>query len=189
MASLALDRIAGLSAATAPRRWERRDAAWFSRVYTETFDSAYRFAFSMLRDPDRSEDVVADAYVKAWRNRDGLREGTSVRSWILSITRNCAMDALAARRPEVHLDPAREPEDPGLDAFHRELTPAELEYLQKAIGRLTPEQRAVVELRFYEGLSHEEVAKRMGKEANAVRALQFRALNRLRKSLEASGVR
>ena len=188
MRSLVLDRPVPRSTAAPPATEARRDAAWFSELYAVTFDHAYRFALSLTRNPDTSEDVVADAYVKAWRARGQHREGASALSWILSITRNCAMDALAVRRPLVHLDPANEPENPGDDLFRRELTPGELEALHNALKGLTPDQRQVVQLRFYEGLSHEDVAKRLGKEANAVRALQFRALARLRKSLEAAGV-
>ena len=56
--------------------------------------------------------------------------------------------------------------------------------VQDAIRLLTPEQQQVVFLRFFEGLPHESVAAQMGRNPNAVRAIQFRALGRLRKLLE-----
>lgn len=57
--------------------------------------------------------------------------------------------------------------------------------IQEAFQRLTIEQQQVISLRFFEELPHGEVAKRMHRTANAVRAIQFRALSRMRNLLEA----
>ena len=70
-----------------------------------------------------------------------------------------------------------------------ELTPEDLEVIRRAIGRLTEEQQQVIFLRFFEQLSHEDVARQLARNANAIRAVQFRALARLRTLLEAERAR
>ena len=52
-----------------------RDSAAFGQLYEQTVDSVYRYALVLVRDRDRAEDVAADVYLKAWKNRGGLRDG------------------------------------------------------------------------------------------------------------------
>src|SRR5512135_1752316 len=67
-----------------------RNTDWFARVYEETVDSLYRYAFTLLRDATRAEDLAADTYFKAWRNRSSLRDDSSVLPWLISIAHNLA---------------------------------------------------------------------------------------------------
>jgi RNA polymerase sigma-70 factor (ECF subfamily) len=74
--------------------------------------------------------------------------------------------------------------EPTIDAHF--LDGADIQTIRAALDQLTEEQKQVIFLRFYEELSHDKVAARLGRSANAVRAVQFRALARLRKLLEAA---
>jgi RNA polymerase sigma-70 factor (ECF subfamily) len=155
-------------------------------VYEETADSVYRYAFTLVRNETQAEDLAAEVYLRAWRNRSALR-GENPLPWLMSIAHNAAMSQLRATREVADLSLVSEQEEEA-DEGER-YSEAELTALHRAIRRLTPEQQQVVFLRFFEGLPHESVASRLGSNPNAVRAIQFRALGRLRKLLEApSGI-
>lgn len=161
-----------------------RDQEWFEGVYAATCDSVYRYSHMLVRDQFLAEDVTAETYLRAWRARERFAHRGTVTSWLLSIARNCALDELRKRREQVHLDAAADFEDYS-ESLMRELSEADLAAIHEAIQRLTPEQQQVIFLRFYEELPHESVALRLGRTPNAVRAVQFRALSRMRKLLEA----
>ena len=176
------------AAATAPAsiRAEQqtvRDALWFSTLYEDAVDTVYRYAFVLVRSAESAEDVTADVFLKAWRARDTLRSEQSAQSWLLSIARNSAMSLLRARHENVNINAIAEPADVGFEPPRDAFAEFDAERLQQALQRLTADQQQVVFLRFFEGLSHEEVARKMNSNANAVRAIQFRALGRLRKLL------
>lgn len=184
MATLTADAPIAPIVPEAPEQQSVRDTLWFSRLYEESVDSVYRYAYVLVRSAERAEDVTADVFLKAWRGRASLRNEARVQSWLMSITRNSAMSVLRATRENVDLDAIAEPEDGAPDPCDELVAEFDLSRLQDAIRRLTAEQQQVLFLRFFEGLHHEEVAERLGSNANAIRAIQFRALSRLRKLLQ-----
>ena len=161
-----------------------RDAAWFGTLYERTVDSVYRYAHVLVRNPDRAEDITADVYLKAWRGRNSLRDEVTALSWLMSITHNSAMSAMRSTREVAGLDEVAEREDDAPDPADEVFAEFEATRVREAIAQLTAEQQQVVFMRFFEALPHEEVARRLGSNPNAVRATQFRALARLRKLLQ-----
>lgn len=164
------------------------DDAWFSSFYEQTFDSVYRYASMLTRDCELAADVTAEVFVRAWVNRETLKPSPRPMAWALTVTRNRVMDEFRARRYTLNLDDVEEPEDSSQHDIELELTEAQKTFIRGSIERLTPEQQQVVFLRFYQQLPHEQVALQLGRTPNAVRAIQFRALARLRKLLEAASV-
>ena len=160
-----------------------RDTEWFSNLYEASIDSVYRYAHVLVKDPDRAEDVAADVFFRAWRGRHGLRDDATALSWLLTITHNSAMSMLRASRETSDIDAVAEPQDENADPSTEVFAAFEADRVREAITKLTPEQQQVVFLRFFDALSHEEVAQRLDSNSNAVRATQFRALARLRKLL------
>lgn len=160
--------------------------AWFVDFYDEHFDSVYRYAGMLVRNTQVAEDVVSDAFLRAWEARHTCRNRKAALSWMLSITRNCAIDALRAQKKgTVELSAIPEPEDPGTDLSATEEVSVELRMrLEEAIRELPAEQQQVLFMRFYEKRSHDEVAQQLGKNASAVRVIQYRALGRLRKLMD-----
>lgn len=165
-----------------------RGSSWFSELYEQSIDSVYRYACVLVRDRDRAEDVAADVFLRAWRGRDSLRDDASALSWLLTITHNSAMTLLRSNRETADIDAVPEAEDESADPAMELFAELEATRIQDAIRRLTPEQQQVVVLRFFEGLPHEEVARRLNSNANAVRATQFRALARLRTLLQGDSI-
>ena len=70
------------------------DERTFGSLYAETFDTLFRYACALTGDQSLAEDVVADAYLRAWEQRRTFRQRGTVTSWLLSITHNTAISAL-----------------------------------------------------------------------------------------------
>jgi RNA polymerase sigma-70 factor (ECF subfamily) len=162
-----------------------RDEAWFAGVYEQAFESVFRYSSFLTRNPHLAEDVTAETFLRVWRARDNYRGEGAVLSWVLTIARNCAVSALGARKEEVDLALIDEPEDPG-SASDSRADSARADALQAALAELTAEQQQVIFLRFFKELPHEAVARELGRNPAAVRAIQFRALHRMRKLMENS---
>ena len=157
----------------------------FGVLYQATFETVYRYAHMLMGNAPEAEDITADVYLQAWRNRAGFRGGSSVVSWLLSITHNSAMSKLRKRgRETIGIEVFAEPTDSANSPERELLANATATEVRGAIQRLTPKQQHVILLRFFAGLSHKETGLRLGINAGAVRALQFRALRTLRSDIE-----
>ena len=159
------------------------DRESFGRVYQETFPTVFRYACVLTGEASLAEDVAADVYLRAWRARDRFRGEGPVLSWLLAMTHNAAMTAhrRRARAMTANENLARPEATEGPESAHR--SDRDTEGMESALRRLSPDQQAVVLLRFVDGRSHGEVAALLGRQAEAVRALQYRALKNLRKEL------
>jgi len=132
---------------------------FFRRFYKRVFG----LALAIVSDQRTAEDVAQEAFVRAWRNADAFdpRRGT-VPTWLLTITRNVAIDSLRVRRP-IPVDPEAILEAPtpnsALDPADAVMEVDRAERLHRAISRLPrPQRRAVVLAGLY-GFSASEVAE------------------------------
>jgi RNA polymerase sigma factor (sigma-70 family) len=155
------------------------DEAAFEQLLRPLIDPAYRFACVMLNDPGAAEDVVQEAAVKAWRKLDQLRDGFDPQPWFLGIVAN---ECRSLRRTR-WWSTAKVAEVPGgIGATDERI--ARDQDLRNAILRLRPRDRAVVTLHYFLDLPLEEVAAVTRQSAAAVRSQLYRALHRMRPSLE-----
>ncbi len=166
-----------------PCRAPARDEAWFDAFYESSCGYVYRCALMFTHDAAQAEDVAAETYLRAWRARERFEDRGSPKAWLLSITRHCALDLIRKRSEVVDLDISDL--EISAESSSSELSTTDISAIHVAISHLTAEQQHVIFLRFYEELPHEAVAQKLGRNPNAVRAIQFRALSRLRKLLEA----
>lgn len=132
-----------------------------------------------------AEDLTQETYAKAWCKIEGLRQATSLRSWLLTIARNEYLQFVRSRNPEVNgLNELPEPaaEEPGADAL---AAVAERDSrLQDAVRRLEPQLRETVALHYFQDLSIKEVAEVLGVPNGTVKSRLNRALETLRSLLE-----
>lgn len=154
-----------------------------SEVHRLYYADLYRYAFYRLNDAIQAEDVAADALLallEALHNGGGPRK--QVRSWLMGVCANLVNQ----RYRQQYRNPAEVeiPEtllavrgNPEVNAAQHEQHAA----LKAALEQLTLEQQQVIALRFGSELSLEATAEAMGKNANAIKALQFRALGALRR--------
>ncbi len=150
----------------------------FTALVVEHQNAMYRTARSILHTNEDAEDAVQEAICKAYTHRNSLRDPAKARTWLLRITANTCYDQYHKRRPTTSLsDLAGELPAPEIDW-------AEQFSLWEAVQQLPDEQRAVVTLFYYEGLSVREVAHILAISQGAVRTRLTRARARLRQVLE-----
>lgn len=155
------------------------DEAAFEQLLRPLIDPAYRFACVMLNDPGAAEDVVQEAAVKAWRKLDQLRDGFDPQPWFLGIVAN----QCRSLRRSLWWSTAKVAEVPGgIGATDERI--ARDQDLRNAILHLRPRDRAVVTLHYFLDLPLEEVAAVTRQSVAAVRSQLYRALHRMRPSLE-----
>jgi RNA polymerase sigma-70 factor (ECF subfamily) len=148
--------------------------------------AAFRVAVSLVKEDDVAQDVVQDAFMKAFRALGGFRGDSSFRTWLLTITANEARGALRrqGRRKETAL------EDAGPVASE-EMGPAQAAVVAQEVGRarrmleqLPEKQRLSVSLRIDEGLSFKEIGAVIGSSEGAARVNYFHGIRRLRELME-----
>lgn len=160
------------------------DRAAFAELYDTYVDSVYRYVLYRVREPSDAEDLTSDVFTRAFANIHRYRwQGKSFLAWLYTIARNAVTDRRRRERPTVDLDSAYGVAEEGPTAHERAVHGEEVLALKGAVKHLTSEQQQVLSLRFEANLSSRQVAKLLGKNEGAIRALQFRALGRLRKIL------
>ncbi len=150
----------------------------FTALVVENQTAMYRTARSILHTNEDAEDAVQEAICKAYARRSTLRDLAKARTWLLRIVANTCYDQYHKSRPTA-----------SLSDFEWNLPAPEIDWteqfsLWEAVQRLPDEQRAVVTLFYYEGLSVREVARILVISQGAVRTRLTRARARLRQVLE-----
>lgn len=166
------------------------DVAAFGEIYDTHVDSVYRYLLYRVREPSDAEDLTSEVFTRAFANIHRYRwQGKSFLAWLYTIARNAVTDRRRRDRPTVDLDKAYGLAEEGPTAHDRAVHGEEVDALRGAVKHLTGEQQEVLVLRFVENLSSREVAGILGKNEGAIRALQFRALGRLRRILSDTQLR
>lgn len=162
--------------------------AFSQEAWAQIFDQDYAricdYCYLRIGDRAASEDLASEVFLEALRGIRRYRyRGVPISAWLYSIARNLTADHLRRRALRRTVPVTEESEDPGLQAPDEAERSALQQDVQRAMDQLTDEQQHVIVLRFFHGLSHEEVAGIMQRRPDAVRALQSRALGALRRLL------
>jgi RNA polymerase sigma-70 factor (ECF subfamily) len=177
---------------TAVSRARDGDADAFRFLVEHHSRAIFRVAYRMTANEHDADDVVQETFLRAYRQIDRFEERANFGTWLHRIAINCSLDLLRARgRHDKHYggDPSSEEmsaviktDDPQPD---RLLLSSELqEYVAKALERLSGNERTAFILRHFEGMPVEEIGKTLGIQANAAKHTIFRAVRKLRESLE-----
>lgn len=146
----------------------------------------YGIALRITRRPSLASDAVHDALLQVWRNAARFDPARgNARAWLVSLVRYRALDAVARTRREVPQTEAGdlEPIDPDPDPLARLMTTRAGQALQKCLAEVGADRRQLVVLAFIDGLSHSEVAARVGQPLGTVKSSIRRALSVLRTCL------
>jgi RNA polymerase sigma-70 factor (ECF subfamily) len=148
--------------------------------------AAYRVALGFVREVDLAQDVVQDAFMKAFRALDGFRADASFRTWLLTITANEAKGALRkrGRRKETALEDAEEIRSEEGGPAHEAMVKQEAGRARRMLEQLPEKQRLSVTLRIEEGLSFKEIGDVIGSSEGAARVNYFHGIRRLRELME-----
>jgi RNA polymerase sigma-70 factor (ECF subfamily) len=178
--------LADLVAAVA----ESRDRSAFVRLFDHFAPRIKSYLMRLGSDPATAEEIAQDAMITLWRKAELFdRTKSSVGTWLFRIARNRKIDLLRRDRTSAldaddpMLLPAGAPE-PGAatDAVRLE------GLVRRAFDMLPPDQRRLVDLAFFEGRSHSEIAAQTGIPLGTVKSRIRLAFSRLRKTLEAEGI-
>ena len=177
------------------RRARARDGRAFRIIMERNNRLLYRIARSILRNDSEAEDVVQEAYVKAYSHLGGFRGDASLATWLARITMNEALGRLRRQRPTVALD-TFEPEMPPAQIIRFPQTVAQddpertmaqrqiLHLVEQAFDNLPGIFRMVLMTRVIEGMSVEETAELLGLKPETVKTRLHRARELLRDQLD-----
>jgi RNA polymerase sigma-70 factor (ECF subfamily) len=158
----------------------------FEHIVVPLLDDAYTLARYLLRDEHDAQDVVQEAYLRAWRHYGGFRGGDA-RPWLLAIVRNCCHTWRHRSRPQEAVEYVDEvhgnPEDGQRAADADAIEASDRAELRVALDRLQPEHREAIVLREIEGLSYKEIASVTGAPIGTVMSRLARARRRLQEAL------
>jgi RNA polymerase sigma-70 factor (ECF subfamily) len=168
----------------------RRLQAQDPQVMADLYDLYGRLLFVLIvrivHDPSVAEDLVQECFLRAW-NRSGQLNIAydSVGPWLTAIARNCAIDYL--KSSQAHFSALVSIEEARFPAISRDndiLVSDRARVIEGALCNLTPEQKQVIQLSFYEGLSHVAIAERMQQPLGTVKGWARSALSNLRQNLD-----
>jgi RNA polymerase sigma-70 factor (ECF subfamily) len=162
-----------------------RDA--LADLYDQTSHLVYSLALRILRDEPAAEDVVIEVYTHAWRTASAFEPVRgSASAWLLTLTRSRALDALRARRRNRAQEPLEAASEIQSDAPGPEdlnVAAERQRFVVGALQGLVVEQREAIELAYFGGLSHSEIAARLEQPLGTVKTRIRLGMMKLRETL------
>jgi RNA polymerase sigma-70 factor (ECF subfamily) len=175
------------------RRLQARDPDAMKDLYDRFGKLAWSVILSIVRDAAIAEDLVQETFLRAWNRVIGFEASRgALGPWLLAIARNRAINHVRSQsyrmdRCVYELDGAEHPAL-FLDMEAEILNANHASVLRKAIAKLNANQRKVIELAYYEGLSQTEMAERLGQPLGTVKTWVRTALKNLRDELGEAAV-
>ncbi|HEU4684630.1 MAG TPA: sigma-70 family RNA polymerase sigma factor [Nitrospira sp.] len=166
------------------------DQQAFSQLYDHTSTLLYTLALRILGSREEADELLQDVYLEVWRKiaRYDVGRGTPI-AWLITLTRSRAIDRLRARAARGHQETTSLDDHP---SRARDLGPSPFETqadqelrmaVATAIAGLPPAQQQAIELAYYEGLSHMEIAARLNQPLGTVKTRIKLGMSKLRESL------
>lgn len=179
------DNASPLSDETLLQRVVTRDADALHELYRRHGSAVYALAQYILREAAVAEELTQEIFLAVWNKASQYEtDHARFRTWLLSITRHRAIDVLRQRRRRVQVDfslddallaEARAPTSEPIDS-QREL--------HLLLRHLPPEQRVAIELCYFEGYTHEEIAARLNIPLGTLKSRILLGLKKLREMLK-----
>ena len=175
--------------AALPQRLVQKDVQAFERLYDLHSRKVYALVFRIVQQSSVAEEVVQDVFLHLWRN---ARQYDSAKGpfipWLLTLARNRALDHLRLkserqrRREELPETLPQIPMTPGYEEALDEKRRAER--VRELIGSLYPKQKRAIEMAYFEGLSHSEIAAALQEPLGTVKSWIRNGLQRLKEGLQ-----
>jgi RNA polymerase sigma-70 factor (ECF subfamily) len=166
------------------QRVRKGDQAAMGEIFDRYGRAVYSVALRILKDTGHAEDVMQEIFFQVWRNSDSFVQGRgSLGAWLVVVARNRSIDVLRRRKPTDSVDDVILPSACNLasEVEHN----AMIEKIQSVLKQLPEEQQQSMELAFFEGLSHSEIAARTGDPLGTVKTRIRLALITIRKAFAA----
>lgn len=168
-------------------RLQQRDPRALAELYDRYGRVAYSLILRVVRDAGIAEDLVQETFLRVWNRVHGFDgQRGSIGPWLLAVARNRAIDYLRSSGGRERN--AVEYEETGHPSLYCDmekdiLSSDKARVVKSAIQKLSPNQRQVIELAYFEGLSQTEMAQRMGQPLGTVKTWVRTALKNLRDEL------
>ena len=171
-------------------RITKRERAAFEQLYTRYSNILYATAMKFLKEDADAQDVVQDVFIQIW-DKARLYDPAKGKplTWALTLTRNRSIDRIRAiqRRSRLRDDFEKETvadESAGIrEALSGVDASEKSQILRDAVGKLSSEQRKVIDLAFFGGLTQSEIAERLGEPLGTIKARARRGLMKLKEIL------
>jgi RNA polymerase sigma-70 factor, ECF subfamily len=172
------------------RRVAEGDSVAFERVYDAFSGILYSLGLRILERPEDTEELLQEVFLKIWRDAEDYdpRRGAPL-AWAITITRHKAIDKIRSTTRRLRLYEAAEAEakNDAAASVPQPLNDAEssenAQAVRESLGRLDPEVRESIELAFFGGLSHSQIATKLSLPLTTVKSRIRRAMMQLRQSL------
>jgi RNA polymerase sigma-70 factor (ECF subfamily) len=170
-------------------RCAARDQVALALLYDQSSSLIYTIALRVLNDPADAAEVVVDVYHQVWNSADKFdqRRGSAA-AWLVTIARSRAMDRRRSRaarlRIEVQLDHAPQIASDTPDPERLTATAKDRRSVERELRELPSGQRRALELAFFDGLTHAEIADLLGEPLGTIKTRIRLAVTKLRKRLQ-----
>ena len=155
------------------------DQQALSALYDRYSSVVYGVALRILQDTGAAEDLLQDIFLQLWRKPDAFDSSRgSLGAWLAVIARNRSIDRLRQRRPESDIEDCVIASSTDLrDETERSLV---IEKVRVVMNEMSPDQRTAMELAFFEGLTHTEIAEKTGEPLGTIKTRIRSGLQMLR---------
>lgn len=166
------------------RRISSGDAEAFAELYDRNANILFALALRILNERRNAEEVLQDVFLQVWRSASSYdQQRGTIRAWLITLTRSRAIDRLRsvrARHDMTSVDDERG-ETPqltdGMTSADRRI------YVRRALDELPAEQRTVIEMAYFDGLTQTEIAERLSQPLGTVKTRVRLGMHKLRESL------
>ncbi|MBY0554544.1 sigma-70 family RNA polymerase sigma factor [bacterium] len=158
----------------------------FALLFNKYQNLVYGYCMKMLKNKQKSEDITQETWLRVVKNANNYKPTASVKSWLMSITRNLVIDDFRANKKWIDLSDENWNliEDSQADLENLFSTRQQNERLQAAFTELPENQKIILSMILIEELTQSEVAEKLNTSVGAVKASLFRARENLKKTME-----
>ncbi|MDR1683751.1 MAG: RNA polymerase sigma factor [Candidatus Symbiothrix sp.] len=154
------------------------DAATFKQIFLPLHVSLYRMAFRLVENQEDAEDLLQECYIKLWLLRHDAQSIQNPESFSITMIKNLCLDFLRKTKPEII---PTEMLQIGVQSSEKQIEQRdELEKIQRIVNQLPAKQKQVVELKYWNDLSNEAIAKQTGLQRGNIKMI----LSRTRKLIQ-----
>ena len=173
------------------RRIAERDPTALRELYDRHAGLVYAIALKMLKSRDEADELVTDIFWELWNRADRYDPVRAAPvTYIVTLSRSRGIDRLrrSRRHPTTSLDAgAQQQEAPDINPLEDALADEDRGLVRRALAQLDTNQRQALESAYYEGLTHSEIAEKLGKPLGTVKTYIRQGLIRLREALRKTG--
>jgi len=159
------------------------DQSALAELYDRYSSVVYAVALRVLGDTGAAEDILQEVFLQLWRNPGAFDAARgNLGAWLAVITRNRAIDSLRRRKPETDIDDVIVSVAPDLAGEADRSRAAEK--IRGVLGAMPSAQRSALEMAYFEGMSHSEIAGKTGEPLGTIKTRIRAGLMTLRKAFQ-----